>query len=485
MSREAAVGARSVRVPTTSIIRMSTPVAVAAIPIVAFGVADGGYAPTTCRSAMLAFVVVGVAGFLIDARVSLARNSRLVVTAGVLLTTWTAASALWAPDGSLALADAERDALYVAAVVALLVVGERHGRGLAYGALVGAGLLLAIALVLFLHPHVDRSADPFEGYLLSEPIGYANAIGIVAAVGLVLTLMVGTSAALWQRRAVAASSVAFVAALSLSGSRGAMVACLVGLGMAIALGDDRPSVLAHAAALLPGLVLAITLCFSVDIRGPYPAFDQSRSSLLACGLLGAAALSAIVTPFLEATFPARPISRRVALGVLVAAAALSVAAATRADTLVDTRLAYWRVAFDMGRDHPLRGAGSGSFASAWQASGADRGARDAHGAFVEAFAELGAPGVLLLSAVLIVPLAAGVRARRTPWAAVATGAYGATIVHAAIDWDREMPVVVLVGSALAVALLNADADVLHPADESTAVANLASQVGAVRSVGNA
>jgi len=27
--------------------------------------------------------------------------------------------------------------------------------------------------------------------------------------------------------------------------------------------------------------------------------------------------------------------------------------------------------------------------------------------------------------------------------------------------------------------------VLHPADESTAVANLASQVGAVRSVGNA
>jgi hypothetical protein len=34
-------------------------------------------------------------------------------------------------------------------------------------------------------------------------------------------------------------------------------------------------------------------------------------------------------------------------------------------------------------------------------------------------------------------------------------------------------------------LLAPCADVLHPADEATAVANLASQVGAVRSVGNA
>jgi hypothetical protein len=121
-----------------------------------------------------------------------------------------------------------------------------------------------------------------------------------------------------------------------------------------------------------------------------------------------------------------------------------------------TGRAYWRVALETARDHPVLGAGSGSFASLWRASAADRGARDAHSAFVEAVAELGVPGLCLLGVVLLVPFAAGVRARRTPWVAVATGAYGAVILHAAIDWDRELPVIVIVGSALAAALLTAN-----------------------------
>jgi hypothetical protein len=99
----------------------------------------------------------------------------------------------------------------------------------------------------------------------------------------------------------------------------------------------------------------------------------------------------------------------------------------------------------MGRDHPLRGAAPAR-SSAWQASsGADRGCPRR---FVEAFAELGALEFFLGAVRSFLSWCLGA------WAAVATER-AATMFATAIDWDREMPVVVLKSDQLSPLLYSA------------------------------
>jgi O-antigen ligase len=431
----------------------------ASFAIVALGLADGGYAPAGWWTATFGFAVLTVAALVLDPRFRLGALPRMTIAALALLTLWTAASAAWAPERELAITDARRDILYVAVLVALLRVARPDGRALTQGTLAGIVALTGVALAMFLLPLGSRSADPFEGYLLSEPIGYANAVGVVAAVGVVLSLLMATAyASLSGKRACATSATICSAALALSGSRASALAVVVGVGIVLALTQDRRSIVRALLALAPGAALALALCALVDVKGVYPAFDTGRSAALAAGLVCAALIAAIAAPLVDTFLDNRPaILGRAAIGCGVLAIVACTGLATHVGAIADTRVEYWRVAFDMARDRPLLGAGSGSFGSFWQASGADRGARDAHGAFTEAVAELGLPGLFLLSVALLTPLIAGIRARRTPWAAVATGAYAATLLHSALDWDRELPVVVVVSSALAASMLAADA----------------------------
>jgi tetratricopeptide (TPR) repeat protein len=59
----------------------------------------------------------------------------------------------------------------------------------------------------------------------------------------------------------------------------------------------------------------------------------------------------------------------------------------------------------------------------------------------------------LLLAALGVPLLALRTARRNPLGAAAAGGYAAYLVHAALDWDWELPAVTLAGLSCGVALL--------------------------------
>ena len=111
---------------------------------------------------------------------------------------------------------------------------------------------------------------------------------------------------------------------------------------------------------------------------------------------------------------------------------------------------YWSVALGAAADHPLLGAGAGTFARVWlrerEAGGR---ALDAHGLFVETFAELGAVGLALLVLALAFPLLVAARSRGS---GIAVGVYAAFVVHAAADWDWELPAVVLVGLVAAAAI---------------------------------
>ena len=77
--------------------------------------------------------------------------------------------------------------------------------------------------------------------------------------------------------------------------------------------------------------------------------------------------------------------------------------------------------------------------------------RDAHSLYAETLAEIGIVGLALLLAMLLVPVLAAIRARRSRLVAPAAGAYVAWTTSAALDWHWEVVAVtataLLAGSA--------------------------------------
>jgi hypothetical protein len=109
--------------------------------------------------------------------------------------------------------------------------------------------------------------------------------------------------------------------------------------------------------------------------------------------------------------------------------------------MLGDRAAYWHAAWADYVAHPLLGAGAGSFEIGWlRYRTVPVAARDAHNLYLEALAELGPVGVALLATALAVPFVVAAR-KRSPLGATACAAYGAFVVHAALDWDWELPAV--------------------------------------------
>jgi O-antigen ligase len=213
---------------------------------------------------------------------------------------------------------------------------------------------------------------------------------------------------------------------------------LLALGFAIRRGRTGPRALAGC-ALVP-LLAALALTGS---RGAWIA--------LVCGLVVGAAL---------ARQPARHGaglgSSRAAAGaalVLVAAVA-GVAAAVAAAGTGGDRPAYWRAALGDARSAPVLGSGAGTFAGYWSEHRTiDRNVQDAHSLYLETLAELGPVGLGLLAGTLVVPLVAAFRSRLEPHTAGAAAAFAAFAVHAGVDWDWEMPAVTVAALVCAASLL--------------------------------
>jgi len=110
------------------------------------------------------------------------------------------------------------------------------------------------------------------------------------------------------------------------------------------------------------------------------------------------------------------------------------------------RADYWRVAAGMVADHPLLGAGAATFNRNWLADRpVPHQARDAHNLYLETVAALGPIGLAVLLLALAPPLVAFGRVRGDPVGAALAGVYAAFLVHAAVDWDWEIPLLALGG----------------------------------------
>ncbi len=272
--------------------------------------------------------------------------------------------------------------------------------------------------------------------------------------------------------------------LYLTFSRGAIWVLPIGFVLYVLLAQPRGLLTALPAAGIPAAIAAKVaygneLLARADYDSSAAAASQGRHValvVLACAV-GAALLRAAALPLdkrLEAIRIAperlRLLRVGVAVGLVVALGVGAVVAdaprrisdaratfsegrymdyssdlRSRLTSAVDNgRIDNWRVALDGFDDQPLHGTGAGTYRITWDH---DRPAppikvNDGHSLYLETLSELGVVGLVLLLVVLGTILGAGVvrlggAERHAHGAFVAAGTMLA--VHAAIDWDWEMP----------------------------------------------
>jgi O-antigen ligase len=354
----------------------------------AIGASEGGFFPKEWRLSLFALAALMAAALVGRERLASSRREWLAVAALAGFTAWIAASRYWT-DSPPTFPEWERSLLYVAGLATVLVcVGWSSLPHLLCGALAGVTAVCAYGLGEYvLSP---PPLHPFEGTLLYEPIGYANALGIYAVLGIVLAV----GLALWARsrlgRAAALAPIAvLVPTLYFTSSRGAWVVLPVGI--------------------------VTTLYLSRRVR-----------SLVLLSLLAGGVVTSFVLSYLEG----QPLS-----------------------LFGPNRPHYWRVAWNDFEEHPLLGSGAGTFFDYWlRHRPIQEFPHDAHSLYIESLAELGPLGLLLVVVALGIPLLA-LRGRQEPLVAAAAGGYVAFLVHAGVDWDWEMPAVTLAGLVCAGAVL--------------------------------
>jgi O-antigen ligase len=432
--------------------------AVAAVPLVlvpALGAVQGGFHPDTwvwsgalaSWAAALALAVGAGAAFL--------RREWPWVAAAVALLLWTLLSALWSTEPSQSLLEARRTVVYAAVVLALVVLARRgSARILVAATQIAVSGLVFYALARYLT--VGRADDRFEGYHLAQPLGYANAVGILAALGILLALAPLADVTSTGVRAASAATVPpLVLALQLTGSNASWLALAVGVLVVGSLQPTPSSLLRPALAVAP-LAAAAGLVGHVSRLDNVVATPRLSASVVGLLTLACAAVSGAAVAMIPRPDTGRRIGRRETTAVaaailLLAGGAFGVARAGS----TEPRSSYYRVAWREYRAHPVLGSGAGTYGGYWLRLGSpDRwgGALDAHSLYLETLAELGPVGLLLVAAFLLAPLRHALARRSVPGLPAATGAAVAFLVHAGLDWDWELPAVVVAALACTAAV---------------------------------
>jgi O-Antigen ligase len=411
--------------------------------VVALALDQGGFDPSAWvwSGALAAWAAATAAVTWRELRLSSA-SAQWVASACALLA-WTAASWLWSDRRAQTVLEVRRTAVYAAAVLALVVL-VRRGNSQRVLVLTHAAIAGVVAYALARYLIEPRAVDPFEGTLLSQPLGYANALAALAAIGLVLAVGLVASAEWPLARAVLAAPVpVLAAALPLTHSRGAAVALTAGLAVVVLCTDDASPLVRTAIVVAPGAALA-AIVSALSRLGDANATPHAH----AAWAVGGTTVACVAGTVLVATRGGAATRARRSPKVAIAAAlACATAGAAAATGLTQPRASLWGVAWHGFASHVAGGSGAGTFAVAWARSGlveSRGGALDAHSLYLETLAELGAVGLIVLLAFLALPLAR-VSRLRTGNAPIAAGAYVVFLVHAGIDWDWEMPAVVLAG----------------------------------------
>jgi tetratricopeptide (TPR) repeat protein len=465
----------------------------ACVAVGAFGFANGGYFPVSWGWGGLALLALVALALAVGVSAELGVLDAVFLAGFAGLVGWIALSLLWTtvvPDTVL---EVERVLVYLAAAAAGVLLLRRRSVAAVVLGLWGAQVVVTTyALITRLFPDQFGTFDPISSYRLSDPLGYWNALGILAAIGWLLAVGLAARSGPLVRCLAAGSTVIFALALYFTYSRASWIALVVGLAIAIALETRRLQLITTALVLAPWSITAIA------VASTSPALTHQSAALsaasrdghglaaIAIGLVVAASLTILFVDWL-ASFVSVPYGvRRVYAGTLLflLVAFLIVVFGRYGFPPTLARKAYdsfnvtgtpgddlnsrlfnlsgsgraenWHTAWQEVSEHPVLGGGAGSYAQFWfQHRRVDWTMHDAHNLYLETLAELGPVGLFLLLLTLLVPFGAVRRARSSPLIAVVCGAYVAFLLHAAVDWDWEMPAVTLTGLFCAIVLLAA------------------------------
>lgn len=428
--------------------RLGGPVGGAAAFALVAGLAfdGGGFRPVAYDRALVGASALALLVALAAGGMRAGRHSLLLLAGLGGLTVWTASSWLWSDSPPAALDEAQRTGAYLAIATAVVAAGRRvPAAWLAGGVTAGVSVAAAWNLALRLAPDwAGRAPLRTDIGQLGDPVGYANGIALLAAVGLVLALGLGGLATLLL--------VPLAAEVALQQSTGTVAALGVGLA-AYLLTAAQPLRRAALLVLPVGGALVVAHAGSVVDPPPTDLLAAGRTGhrlLLMLVLLTAA--QAVLLRVTAGLANARRVPPRAARRAALAGGAVAVASAPLAFAHHE-RLHYWTAAAHELAGNPVLGSGAGTFVDWWlRVRTVPSSALEAHSLYIETLAELGPLGLALLLLALGAGLAAAWRLRSRPMGAAVLGALVAYDAAAAVDFHWELagvtaPAILLAASA--------------------------------------
>jgi O-antigen ligase len=493
------------------------------------GVRGGGYDQVVSSQVAIAF------WWLIFLVAALRLASVHISTAGwvwlgllVAYAAWTTLSLIWTVSRGNTVIDVSLMALYCGtAILAIAIRGSDTARHMLHAV---AAAILAICILALLSrlrfdwfsPSQTAQLLPSSLRRLSYPINYWNALAALMAIGIPLILYVATGARSLVTRALAGAAVPLLALCAfLTASRGGTIEIAIAVVVFLALAPDRLPKLAVTAVCAAGSALLIA---AANQRGALRSgvrtalAHRQDDQLIVIALIACAGVGLLVAAIAHLDVyierprylrPSRALTARIA-GAVVLVGLLAflvgggpgflsrewdqfknpfgpssfqkVNAFQRLGSVTgEGRYQYWQAAAHAGSEHPLTGTGAGTFVFWWAAHGTLAGGyvHDAHSLYLQSFAELGYPGMLLIVAavasVLIAGVVRAVRGRdptRRLAVAAATAGAAAFTVSTAIDWIWLIPVLPLTWIVLAVAILSPEPTEVGASSRSRRAARL-------------
>jgi O-Antigen ligase len=448
----------------------------AAVPLVlvpALGAVQGGFQPDSWVWAGALAAWAAAVALVASSSPGLLRAQWPWAAAAAAVLAWTGLSAIWSSRTSQSVLEARRAIVYAAVVLALLLLARRGAtRAIVLATWTGTGGLVVYALFRYLLS--ARHYDTFEAFSLNQPLGYANAVGILAAIATLLAIGIATEDAGRIGVVAAASAPPLLLALTLTSSDASWLALGAGIALIALLLPEPQRLLAVVASLAVPSVALIMLGKVSRITAVVATPRIGGTALFIAALAGAAAAGASLA-YARRIRVRAPHNLRRAILVAIIVLALGGAAAVAHAGATEPRKSYYSVAWHDYTAHPLLGSGAGTYGFAWARSGKPAqfgGALDAHSLYLETLAELGPLGLLLVLGLLVVPLRA-LRVARKPYVAAALGGYLAFLIHVGLDWDWELPAIVVAGLACGAAALAALPAASAPLDQRRRVALVA------------
>ena len=477
-------------------------IAVAPVSIVYLSFNQGGFFPSATGLAAIGFAAALVARTTLAEHPFEGYNRQL----GVLLLALASfallqlASALWSHDIARALDEYDRTLLYLLALALFGSMPRTRARmrWLIRALAGGMTAVCLVGLVSRVLPHVWPATAGFLANRLDYPLTYWNAEGLMAAIATILLVHLASSEDEHPIARVAGAIFvpATAATLLFTFSRGALAVGIIGVVAYLVLGRPR-AVLGAVVALVPTTAVALRAAYDAQLlasatptsSGAVAQGHHVASTIGLCMLAAGGLRLAMLAPdrWLMGTLaslrgPAVP-GRVVALVVGVATAGLvlglgvsgvasrewnqfahgsAAGSGTTRSRLTslggEDRVELWRIALHAFRERPVIGDGAGTYEFTYDQRRSDAGSvTDAHNIYVQALAEVGIVGFILLAVVIfgtLVLLAIRIRGPGRTVYAVLFAVALSWAIHAGVDWDWEMPAVTLwlfiaTGAALA------------------------------------